>query len=171
MTEPLAADDLCEHHYETRILGGRPISVRACVFCRTPDWADLDEQAAELYRWGWQEGCDGKAARETLSAYDKPRQEPATAPVTAQDTPGGPGQPTGGPKPPQTALQRLRRLRGQLAAEHAKAVAADQAAVQRPDRADLRVNPHNGTAAGLEISVGLADHHLREAGEEVGGQP
>jgi hypothetical protein len=95
-------------------------------------------------------------------------QPPATAPVTAQDTPGGPGRPTGGPETPQTALQRLRRLRGQLAAEHAKAVAADQAALQRPDRADLRVNPHNGTAAGLEIAVGLADHHLREAGEEAG---
>jgi len=30
-------------------------------------------------------------------------QTPATAPVTAQDTPGGPGQPTGGPETPQTA--------------------------------------------------------------------
>jgi hypothetical protein len=71
-------------------------------------------------------------------------------------------------QPPQPTLARLRHLRGQLAAEHAKAVAADQAALQRPDRADLRVNPHNGTAAGLEIAVGLADHHLREAGEEAG---
>jgi hypothetical protein len=70
--------------------------------------------------------------------------------------------------PPADDLVRLRHLRAQLAAEHAKAVAADQAAVQRPDRADLRVNPHNGTAAGLEIAVGLADHHLRQAGEEAG---
>ncbi|AVH59965.1 MULTISPECIES: hypothetical protein [Streptomyces] len=76
MTEPMAADDICEHHYETRILGGRPITVRACIFCRTPDWADLGEQATALYRWGWEEGRDGKAARETLSAYDKPREEP-----------------------------------------------------------------------------------------------
>jgi hypothetical protein len=68
-------------------------------------------------------------------------------------------------------MERLQRLRTQLAAEHAKALAADQAAVQRPDRAELRVNPHNGTAAGLEIAVGLADHHLREAGEEAGEQP
>jgi hypothetical protein len=91
-------------------------------------------------------------------------QTPATAPVTAQDTPGGPGQPTGGPEAPQTAVQRLHRLRGQLAAEHAKAVAADQQ--PRPDLDHLRVSPHNGMAAGLEIAVGLADHHLREAGEE-----
>jgi hypothetical protein len=60
---------------------------------------------------------------------------------------------------------RLRRFRDQLAAEHAKAVGADQAATQRPDRADLLVSPHNAMAAGLEIAVGLADHHLREAGE------
>jgi len=74
MTEPLAAADSCEHYYETRILGGHPITVRACTLCRTPDWNDLREQAAELYRWGWQEGRDGKPARETLSAYDKPRE-------------------------------------------------------------------------------------------------
>jgi hypothetical protein len=63
---------------------------------------------------------------------------------------------------------RLQRLRAQLAAEHAKAVAADQAAVQRPDH--LRVTPHNGMAAGLEIAIFFADHHLREAGEEAGEQ-
>lgn len=78
MTEPIAARDLCDHYYETRILGGHPITVRACMFCRTPDWDDLREQAAGLYRWGWTEGRDGRPARETLSAYDKPRDdEPA----------------------------------------------------------------------------------------------
>lgn len=72
MTEPMTAADACEHYYETRILGGRAIAVRACTLCRTPDWADLDEQAAELYRWGWEEGRAGKPVRGTLSAYDKP---------------------------------------------------------------------------------------------------
>ncbi|MFE4818576.1 hypothetical protein ACFRFU_19515 [Streptomyces sp. NPDC056704] len=86
MTQPMAADDVCEHHYETRIRGGRPISVPACVFCRTPDWADLDEQAVELYRWGWQEGRDGKAAREKLSAYDKPQLAATEAPEPATIT-------------------------------------------------------------------------------------
>ncbi|MFD4547233.1 hypothetical protein [Streptomyces sp. NPDC058466] len=76
----------CEHHYETRILGGHPISVRICVFCRTPDWADLGEQAVELYRWGWQEGRAGKVAREALSAYDKPREAGEEA-RTTPDTP------------------------------------------------------------------------------------
>ena len=72
MTEPLAAAAVCEHHYETRLLGGHPIAVRACTLCRTPDWADLMEQAVDLYRWGWQEGRAGGAARGTLSAYDRP---------------------------------------------------------------------------------------------------
>lgn len=74
MTEPMAAEDVCEHAYETRLLGGRPIAVRACTLCRTPDWADLDVQALELYRWGWTEGRAGKSPRETLSAYDKPQE-------------------------------------------------------------------------------------------------
>ena len=79
MTEHMAAADDCEHHYETRLLGGHPITVRACTFCRQPDWKDLAEQAGELYRWGWQEGRAGAAARTTLSAYDQPRdgQQPA----------------------------------------------------------------------------------------------
>jgi hypothetical protein len=67
-------------------------------------------------------------------------------------------------QPPQTALQRLQRLRDQLAAEHAKAVRADQQ--PRPDLDHLHVTAHNGIAAGLEIAVGLAEHHLREAGEQ-----
>lgn len=78
MTEPLAAAAVCEHHYETRLLGGHPITVRACTLCRTPDWADLMEQAIDLYRWGWQEGRAGGATRGTLSAYDRPSDgEPA----------------------------------------------------------------------------------------------
>lgn len=72
MTEPLAVADACEHHYETRLLGGHPITVRACILCRTPDWKDLMEQAVDLYRWGWQEGRTGGAVRATLSAYDRP---------------------------------------------------------------------------------------------------
>lgn len=85
MTEPLAADAACEHHYETRILGGHPIAVRACTFCRTPDWNDLREQADELYRWGWQEGHAGEEARETLSAYDKPRPSLTSDPFSYEE--------------------------------------------------------------------------------------
>ena len=76
MTEPMAAADNCEHHYQSRLLGGHPLHVRACYFCRKPDWDDLMEQADELYRWGWTEGRAGKAPREALSAYDKPREAP-----------------------------------------------------------------------------------------------
>ncbi len=72
---PMAAANTCEHFYETRILGGQPLSVRVCIFCRTPDWADLYEQATVLYRWGWEEGKAGKDAREKLTAYDKPRTD------------------------------------------------------------------------------------------------
>ncbi|WP_399559546.1 hypothetical protein OIA45_48920 (plasmid) [Streptomyces chartreusis] len=70
---PMAAADACEHFYETRLLGGHPLHVRVCLFCRTPDWDDLCEQAHELYRWGWNEGRDSKPMRTRLSAYDKPR--------------------------------------------------------------------------------------------------
>lgn len=63
-----------------------------------------------------------------------------------------------------TDLARLQRLRGQLAAEQAKVVRADQH--PRPDLDHLRVTPHNGIAAGLEIAIFFADHHLREAREE-----
>jgi hypothetical protein len=73
MTEPEAAVGNCEHHYETRLLGGHPITVRACVLCRKPDWADLAEQAATLYQWGREEALAGKPAREHLSAYDMPQ--------------------------------------------------------------------------------------------------
>lgn len=62
-----------------------------------------------------------------------------------------------------TDLARLRRLRRQLAAEHAKAVAADQH--PRPDLDHLRVTAPNGIAAGLEVAIFFADHHLREVGE------
>ena len=72
MNGPMAAAP-CDHHFEYRILGGQPISVGICTLCRDPNWADLYERAVEVYRWGWQEGRDGKPARETLSAYDKPR--------------------------------------------------------------------------------------------------
>jgi hypothetical protein len=64
---------------------------------------------------------------------------------------------------------RLQRLRAQLAAEHAKAVAADQH--PRPDLDHLRVTAHNGIAAGLEIAIFLADHHLREASEQAPTTP
>jgi len=70
---PMAAADACEHFYETRLRGGHPLHVRVCLFCRTPDWDDLCEQADELYRWGWNEGRDSKPMRTRLSAYDKPR--------------------------------------------------------------------------------------------------
>jgi hypothetical protein len=48
MTEPQGAASDCEHHFETRILGGHPLQVRICSLCRTPDWNDLAEQAAAL---------------------------------------------------------------------------------------------------------------------------
>lgn len=72
---PMAAADICEHFYETRLLGGHPLHVRACLFCRAPDWDDLREQADELYRWGWTEGRDDQDVRTHLSAYDKPRRD------------------------------------------------------------------------------------------------
>jgi hypothetical protein len=86
MTEPMAAADDCEHHYQSRILGGHPLYVSACYFCRQPDWGDLMEQAIELYRWGWQEGRAGKPARGRLSAYDKPQPEaePAVGPTVRE---------------------------------------------------------------------------------------
>ncbi|WP_405888817.1 hypothetical protein OG762_36670 [Streptomyces sp. NBC_01136] len=62
-----------------------------------------------------------------------------------------------------TDQTRLRRLRAQLAAEHAKAVAADQQ--PRPDLDHLRVTAPNGIAAGLQTAIFFVDHHLREAGE------
>jgi hypothetical protein len=75
--EPHAvAADNCEHHYATQLLGGHPLSVRACTLCHTPDWDDLMEQALALYQWGHQEGLAGHPRRKTLSAYDKPREAP-----------------------------------------------------------------------------------------------
>lgn len=71
---PMAADN-CEHFFETRLLGGHPLHVRACILCRTPDWDDLREQADELYQWGWTEGHAGQAMRTKISAYDKPRAD------------------------------------------------------------------------------------------------
>lgn len=67
----------CDHHYEIHILGGHPITVRACVLCRQPDWPDLYQQAVQLYGWGREEALAGKPAREKLSAYDRPRDEPS----------------------------------------------------------------------------------------------
>lgn len=75
MSEPKAMAANCEHYYDgTRILGGHPLHVSSCYFCRKPDWDDLMEQAVELYRWGWQEGRAGKPPRDTLSSYDKPQE-------------------------------------------------------------------------------------------------
>ncbi|MGW3196282.1 hypothetical protein ACWDBD_17185 [Streptomyces sp. NPDC001118] len=85
MTEPQAAATRCEHHYETHLLGGHPITVSVCLFCRTPDWADLYEQAVQLYRWGREEGLAGRPPRETISAYDMPREDnPAAGPTVAE---------------------------------------------------------------------------------------
>jgi hypothetical protein len=93
MTDPMAAD-ACEHHYETRILGGHPITVRACVYCRTPDWPDLHEQAENLFRWGRDEALAGKPAREHLSAYDMPTEQ---AGRTTLDNPVASGGPSDNP--------------------------------------------------------------------------
>lgn len=74
MTEPQAAQFVCDHAYEVRILGGHPLSVRLCTLCRTPDWRDLYEQAVTLFRWGREEGLAGKPPRATISAYDRPTE-------------------------------------------------------------------------------------------------
>ncbi|MET7458493.1 hypothetical protein ABZT03_43135 [Streptomyces sp. NPDC005574] len=79
MQQPVATS--CDHHYETRILGGHPISVRLCALCRTPDWSDLYEQADVLFHWGRGEGLAGKPPRDRLSAYDMPRDDPAAVPA------------------------------------------------------------------------------------------
>ncbi|MEU6058017.1 hypothetical protein [Streptomyces sp. NPDC047097] len=47
MNGPVADD--CDHAFETRMLGGHPLSVRLCILCRTPDWEDLREQLDVLY--------------------------------------------------------------------------------------------------------------------------
>lgn len=49
MSEPQAAAADCDHFFGTHILGGHPLSVRICQFCRTPDWEDLQEQLDVLY--------------------------------------------------------------------------------------------------------------------------
>lgn len=85
MSEPRATTNVCDHHYETHLLGGHPITVRACLFCRTPDWADLYEQAVQLYRWGREEGLAGKPPKATISAYEMPREDdPAAGPSVAE---------------------------------------------------------------------------------------
>jgi len=56
---PLQND--CEHHYASEIRGGHPMHVRICTLCQEPDWADLDEQAAEMYRKGWEAADDRHA--------------------------------------------------------------------------------------------------------------
>lgn len=87
MSDQPAARPACEHHYEYRILGGHPINVGICQFCRNPDWKDLAEQAAVLYRWGREEALAGRSPRDHLSAYDMPRDDaPAAKPsVPAAD--------------------------------------------------------------------------------------
>lgn len=84
MNEPQATTTHCEHAHETRILGGHPITVRACILCREPDWKDLAEQAHQLYQWGREEALAGQPARTHLSAYDMPRDDPADGPSIAE---------------------------------------------------------------------------------------
>ena len=92
---PRAMQADCDHHFEYRILGGQPISVGICTLCRDPDWGDLQQQAVELYRWGWSEGRAGKPAREVLSAYDKPREAPDGG-EAGRNAPGGAEAASGG---------------------------------------------------------------------------
>lgn len=79
-----AVADNCEHAYDIRLIGGHPLHVRSCILCRVPDWADLYEQATELYRWGWQEGSAGHPQRTHLSAYEKPRPKADQTSVQAR---------------------------------------------------------------------------------------
>ncbi|MFF9240070.1 hypothetical protein ACF1AL_14720 [Streptomyces sp. NPDC014801] len=87
MTESQAAPANCDHHYETHILGGHPITVRVCLFCRTPDWADLYGEAVQLYRWGRDDELAGRPPREKLSAYDMPRSALTEAANARQSAP------------------------------------------------------------------------------------
>jgi hypothetical protein len=91
-------------------------------------------------------------------------QEALGGPESAQEAPGGELVGRDDDRGAEAPVQRLARLRDQLAAEQAKAERADQAAARRPELVDLRVTPHNGIAAGLAIALFLVDHHLREAG-------
>lgn len=84
MNEPQATTTHCEHAHETRILGGHPITVRACILCREPDWKDLAQQADQLYQWGREEALAGQPARTHLSAYDMPHDDPADGPSIAE---------------------------------------------------------------------------------------
>lgn len=59
----------------------------------------------------------------------------------------------------------LQRYRAWLAAEHAKAVRADQAGDCPPE---LRISPHNGLAAGLDIALFGLDQLLVGHGHDVG---
>lgn len=90
-------------------------------------------------------------------------QSGRTGPSTATESPGV----ANGPQNGTQALDRLRRLRHQLATEEAKARAADRH--PRPDLNHLRVTAHNGIAAGLAIALFYIDHHLRETDEAAGG--
>jgi hypothetical protein len=88
VTEPQPMQSTCDHFFGTHILGGHPLTVRVCNFCRRPDWDDLAEQADVLYRWGRDEALAGKPARERLNAYDMPRQDddhPSVAELAAND--------------------------------------------------------------------------------------
>lgn len=161
MAESQAAVTTCDHHFECRILGGHPITVRVCTLCGKPDWADLNEQAAGLYRWGWQEGRDGKPLRGLLRAYEQP--VPActctTAPAPAAHT--GICAVNAGPAPdPITALL------AHLEAEEAKARRTADDAGRRPADDLIAVEAlyaAGGVACGLRIAAVLAVGHLRGA--------
>jgi hypothetical protein len=102
-------------------------------------------------------------ARDATPTQDGPHapQDGPEAPDAGAEAPDG----AGGRQTATEPLARLQRLRGQLAAEHVKAVRADRQ--PRPDLDLLRVTAPNGIAAGLEVAIFFADHHLREAGEEA----
>jgi hypothetical protein len=46
--DPPAAPTICDHAFVSIVRGGEPVSVRVCVLCRQPDWADLRQQIDAL---------------------------------------------------------------------------------------------------------------------------
>lgn len=57
---PLLAVNACDHHYEHQVRVGHPLTVSVCLFCRTPDWADLREQVDRI-RAAEQQTCGSRS--------------------------------------------------------------------------------------------------------------
>ncbi|RFU83588.1 hypothetical protein DY218_27150 [Streptomyces triticagri] len=69
MTDPDTPSD-CEHVYEIHTRGGHPLHIRTCAICHLVDWADLDQQADEIFDTGWELG----AAHATTAVLSETRR-------------------------------------------------------------------------------------------------